>query len=86
MTGVMRMSFVLMSEDIPALFDDLQRFPKGTRRINRLRILAYAGLMTMGAQSNHPEFAGLLSAAAPNAPVDDPLNGASLEFFGPSLR
>lgn len=86
MTAVMRMSFVLMSDDIPALFDDLQRFPKGTRRINRLRILAYAGLMTMGARSHHPEFAELLSVAAPNASVDDPLDGASLEFFGPSLR
>ena len=86
MSEAIRMSFVLMSEDIPALFDDLQRFPKGTRRINRLRILAYAGLMAMDAQSRHPESERLLFAAAPNAAAGDPLGDASLEFFGPPLR
>lgn len=32
-------------EDQPRLFDDLMRFPKGTRRVNRLRFLAQDGLM-----------------------------------------
>jgi len=85
MSAVMRMSFVLMQEDIPALFNDLQRFPKGTRRINRLRILAYAGLMAMDAQSRHPESERLLSAATPNVAAGDLLGDASLEFFGPPL-
>ncbi|MCC7716657.1 hypothetical protein [Janthinobacterium lividum] len=86
MSEVMRMSFVLMREDIPALFDDLQHFPKGPRRINRLRILAYAGLTAMDVQSRHPESERLLSAATPNAAAGDPLGDASLEFFGPPLR
>lgn len=86
MSAVMRMSFVLMSEDIPALFDDLQRFPKGPRRINRLRILAYAGLMASEVRSHHAESERLHAVEAPNVAAGDPLGDASLEFFGPPLR
>jgi hypothetical protein len=43
----MRLRIVLEfdREDQPRLFDDLMRFPKGTRRVNRLRFLAQDGLM-----------------------------------------
>lgn len=39
------MVFELTREEHPRLFDDLFRFPKGTKRINRLRTLAHDGLL-----------------------------------------
>ncbi|WP_298434285.1 hypothetical protein [Ottowia sp.] len=39
----MRMLFELDREDDPRLYDDLIRFNKGTKRINRLRLLAHEG-------------------------------------------
>lgn len=39
----MRMLFELDREDDPRLYDDLIRFKKGTKRINRLRLLAHEG-------------------------------------------
>ena len=41
-----RLVFELTRADHPRLYDDLIRFPKGTKRINRLRVLAYDGLLT----------------------------------------
>ncbi|MCD9026834.1 hypothetical protein LDO26_01205 [Luteimonas sp. BDR2-5] len=40
-----RMVFEMTREEHPRLYDDLARFPKGTRRINRLRTLAHDGLL-----------------------------------------
>jgi hypothetical protein len=40
-----RLVFELARADHPRLYDDLIRFPKGTKRINRLRVLAYDGLL-----------------------------------------
>jgi hypothetical protein len=46
-----RMVFELSREDHPRLYDDLIRFPKGTKRINRLRVLAHDGLIAQYAQT-----------------------------------
>ena len=43
---VMRMRFELERDDNPPLFDELMKFPKGTKRLNRLRTLAHEGLHT----------------------------------------
>jgi hypothetical protein len=43
--GSIRLVFELARADHPRLYDDLIRFPKGTKRINRLRVLAYDGLL-----------------------------------------
>lgn len=40
-----RMVFEISREEHPRLYDDLIRFPKGTKRINRLRTLAHDGLL-----------------------------------------
>jgi len=40
-----RMVFELAREEHPRLYDDLIRFPKGTKRINRLRTLAHDGML-----------------------------------------
>ena len=45
-----RLVFELARADHPRLYDDLIRFPKGTKRINRLRVLAYDGLLTQMGQ------------------------------------
>ena len=45
MSSTMRISFVLAREDNPRLYDELIQFPKGQRRVNRLRTIAYDGLL-----------------------------------------
>lgn len=40
-----RLVFELARADHPRLYDDLVRFHKGTKRVNRLRVLAYDGLL-----------------------------------------
>lgn len=45
-----RLVFELTHADHPRLYDDLIRFPKGTKRINRLRVLAYDGLLVQSGQ------------------------------------
>jgi hypothetical protein len=48
--ATIRLVFELARADHPRLYDDLIRFPKGTKRINRLRVLAYDGLLTQMGQ------------------------------------
>lgn len=43
--GPIRLMFELARDDNPRLFDDLIRFNKGPKRVNRLRFLAHEGLM-----------------------------------------
>lgn len=40
-----RLLFEISRNDNPRLFDDLMRFNKGTKRVNRLRFLAHEGLL-----------------------------------------
>jgi hypothetical protein len=48
--GTIRLVFELSRADHPRLYDDLIQFPKGTKRINRLRVLAYDGLLAQSGQ------------------------------------
>ena len=41
----LRLFFEIERDDNPRLYDDLSRFKKGQRRVNRLRFLAHEGLM-----------------------------------------
>lgn len=43
-----RLLFEMTREDNPRLYDDLVRFNKGTKRVNRLRFLAHEGLLAQG--------------------------------------
>ncbi|GJI98161.1 hypothetical protein RugamoR57_48790 [Duganella caerulea] len=54
MSNGMRISLVLAREDNPRLYDELVQFPKGPRRVNRLRMLAYDGLLAQGAPVAQP--------------------------------
>ena len=40
-----RLVFELSRADNPRLFDKLMQFPRGVKRVNRLRVLAYDGLL-----------------------------------------
>ena len=40
-----RLLFEISRDDNPRLYDDLMRFNKGPKRVNRLRFLAYEGLL-----------------------------------------
>lgn len=40
-----RLLFEMSRDDNPRLFDDLMRFNKGPKRVNRLRFLAHEGLL-----------------------------------------
>jgi len=55
-----RLVFELSRAEHPRLFDDLIRFHKGTKRVNRLRVLAYDGLL---AQCGWLQPAGLVPGA-----------------------
>ena len=46
-----RMLFELDREDDPRLYDDLIRFKKGTKRINRLRLLAHEAVLGQFSQA-----------------------------------
>lgn len=41
-----KLLFELSRDDNPRLFDDLMRFNKGPKRVNRLRFLAHEGLLS----------------------------------------
>ena len=87
MKDEIRMSFILMREDNALLFDNLHRFQKGTRRVNRLRILAYAGLATMSeSRLPAPLSDNLSSGQKIQDQEDSSLNKASVELFWKPLK
>jgi hypothetical protein len=78
-----RLVFELTRADHPRLYDDLIRFPKGTKRINRLRVLAYDGLLVQGGQFVAAGQPGSISQGQSGA---DDVNGAMTnDLFVPSL-
>src|SRR5947199_10501493 len=86
---VMRMSFELERNDNPPLFDELMKFPKGTKRLNRLRTLAHEGLHTQRgwsvplgrAEARREEVIG----EGQHGQADSVLAAASNELFGPAI-
>ncbi|MBA4109205.1 MAG: hypothetical protein C0487_06390 [Leptothrix sp. (in: Bacteria)] len=79
-----RMVFELSREDHPRLYDELIRFPKGTKIINRLRVLAYDGLLVQVGRAMSP------ARNEHDEPSDGevPEGGASLtnDLFRPAIR
>jgi len=86
---VMRMCFELERDDNPPLFDELMKFPKGTKRLNRLRTLAHEGLHTqhgcgvpMGrAEAKREQMIG----DGRRRQADSAFAAASKELFGPAV-
>lgn len=58
-----RMLFELDRDDDPRLYDDLIRFKKGTKRINRLRLLAHEAVL---GQFNPPAVAATRTMSVPS--------------------
>lgn len=88
MNTTLRISMILARADNPRLYDELVQFPKGQRRVNRLRTLAYDGLLAQAA----PVGPAMTPACerVTSTPVPEPLSDrvrASLELFSlPSLE
>jgi hypothetical protein len=86
---VMRMRFELERDDNPPLFDELMKFPKGTKRLNRLRTLAHEGLHTQRgssvplgrAEAKREEVIG----EGQRGQAHSVLAAASNELFGPAI-
>ena len=86
---VMRMRFELERDDNPPLFDELMKFPNGTRRLNRLRTLPHEGLHTQRgwsvplgrAEAKREEMIG----EGQHAQAGSVLAAASNELFGPAI-
>ena len=78
-----RLLFEMTRDDNPRLYDDLVRFNKGTKRVNRLRFLAHEGLMAQhwmvmrgGPAATTAATARLLSEAGVNPVVARQTNQA----------
>lgn len=78
-----RLVFELARADHPRLYDDLIQFPKGTKRINRLRVLAYDGLISQVAQAL---FAGQVAAGGTPQTSGEDANPLTNDLFGPSMK
>ncbi|WP_038205758.1 hypothetical protein [Xenophilus azovorans] len=78
-----RLVFELERAENPRLYDELMRFPQGVKRVNRLRVLAYDGLL---AQHGVFSFAAAVPVTAP-AREDAVPRAATVtnEVFGPGL-
>lgn len=82
MADTLKITFELEQTDNPPLYQDLVQFPKGTRRVNRLRTLAHAGLISQLMTSTIP----LAGTPTLSGPQDSTMNEASLELFGPAAE
>jgi hypothetical protein len=73
--GQLRMQFELSRNDDPSLYDDLIRFKKGTKRINRLRFLAHEGMVAQTAVQGSMGARGGTSLAPATVPSGHGLDG-----------
>ncbi|MFY9327742.1 MAG: hypothetical protein WAO76_06950 [Georgfuchsia sp.] len=74
-----RLVFELARADHPRLYDDLIQFHKGTKRVNRLRLLAYDGLLVQNG----------LFVGGNHGPANGAQDGGGAvtnALFGPSLE
>ncbi len=73
-----RLMFELDREDDPKLYDDLIRFKKGTKRINRLRLLAHEGVLGQSI----PAALSVQAAPAPggNGAADSEATGSAFQM------
>ncbi|MBY0240263.1 MAG: hypothetical protein K2X55_13200 [Burkholderiaceae bacterium] len=82
MSKALRINFELDRADNPPLYDELAKFAKGAKRVNRLRTLAHAGLLS---QIVRTEAAPIAPTAPPRQDDESMHTAASMELFGPSL-
>ena len=68
-----RLLFEMTRDDNPRLYDDLIRFNKGTKRVNRLRFLAHEGLVAQHWIATQVMSAVVTPTRAPGESVVSPL-------------
>jgi hypothetical protein len=83
MNKALRINFELDRADNPPLFDELERFTKGAKRVNRLRTLAHAGLLAQAPAATSRTNTG---PELTHADLDPVHATASIELFGPSMQ
>lgn len=78
-----RLVFELARADNPRLYDELVRFPQGAKRVNRLRVLAYDGLL-----AQYGVFAMDDARQVPPPVASEASKSATVsnDVFGPSLQ
>lgn len=79
-----RLVFELARADNPRLFDELNQFPQGQKRVNRLRVLAYDGLL-----AQYGVFAAAVQgvgSAGPTRSVDVQAARVTNGLFEPALK
>lgn len=76
--GPVSMLFEMTRDDNPRLYDDLMRFNKGTKRINRLRFLAHEGLLAQN-------WMLIPATVAPTAPQLAGIGSDGLDLGDPTL-
>lgn len=79
-----RLVFELARADHPRLYDDLIQFHKGTKRVNRLRLLAYDGLLVQSGLfvgGNH-----VPSRSVPANGAQEGSGAVTNDLFAPSLE
>lgn len=79
-----RLVFELARADNPRLFDELNQFPQGQKRVNRLRVLAHDGLLAQY---------GVFAPVARGVGSDGPTRGVDVQtarvtngLFEPALK
>ena len=85
---VIRMRFELQRDDNPPLFDELMKFAKGTKRLNRLRTLAHEGLVAQRGwvpPTPRPGATPEETIEHRRRTADNTLSAASNELFGPAI-
>lgn len=78
-----RLVFELARADHPRMYDDLIQFHKGVKRVNRLRVLAYDGLLVQSGL-----FAGMgrgLAHQQPESAAQEGSGSVTNELFGPVI-
>ena len=79
-----RLVFELARADNPRLYDELVRFPQGAKRVNRLRLLAYDGLL---AQNGVLVSDGLAARAdGHGAGAEEGASAVTNDLFAPAIE
>ena len=79
-----RLVFKLERAEHPRLYDELIRFRKGAKRVNRLRLLAYDGLLAQSGLLGH---AGLAARGlGGGAEQEEGASAVTNELFAPAIE
>lgn len=78
-----RLVFKLERAEHPRLYDELIRFRKGAKRVNRLRLLAYDGLLVQQGLLKLP--GQTLSETPGSIGFDGDADGVTNGLFGPAV-